>query len=89
VTDPSVHHGGDQVFFGATVTYAEPDGTERTVTIMGIDEANALKGQVSWVSPVARTLLKSRVGDELKLLTPSGVLDIEVLEVSYPAPMQG
>ena len=86
VTDPSVHHGSDQVFFGATVTYAEVDGTERTVTILGIDEADALRGQVSWISPIARTLLKSRVGDELKLHTPSGVVEIEVLEVSYPAP---
>ena len=86
VTDPSLHHGNEQVFFGATVTYAEADGTERTVTIMGIDEADALLGQVSWVSPIARTLLKSRVGDELKLVTPSGVIDIEVLEVQYPAP---
>ena len=86
VTDPSLHHGNDQVFFGATVTYGEPDGAERTVTILGIDEADALQGQISWVSPVARTLLKSRVGDELKLLTPVGVQDIEVLDVQYPAP---
>ena len=86
VANPSVHHGHDQVFFGATVTYAEGDGTKRTVTIMGIDEADALQGQVSWVSPIARTLLKSRVGDELKLLTPAGVIDIEVLDVQYPAP---
>ena len=86
VTDPSLHHGNDQVFFGATVTYAEADGVERTITIMGIDEADSLQGQVSWVSPIARTLLKSRVGDELKLVTPTGVLDIEVLDVQYPAP---
>ena len=86
VADPSVHHGRDQVFFGATVTYAEADGTERTVTIMGIDEADSLQGQVSWVSPIARTLLKSHIGDALKLVTPSGVLDIEVLDVQYPAP---
>ncbi len=86
VADPSVHHGRDQVFFGATVTYAEADGTERTVTIMGIDEADSLKGQVSWVSPIARTLLKSHVGDTLKLVTPSGVVEIEVLDVQYPAP---
>ncbi|MBM3386931.1 MAG: transcription elongation factor GreB [Betaproteobacteria bacterium] len=89
VTDPSVHHGHDQVFFGATVTYVEPEGAQRTVTIMGIDEADALQGQVSWVSPVARTLLRSRVGDELKLLTPAGVLDIEVLDVQYPLPARG
>jgi transcription elongation factor GreB len=80
-----VHHGSDQVFFGATVTYNEASGTERTVTILGIDEADSLQGQVSWVSPIARTLLKSREGDELKLLTPAGVIDIEVLKVSYPA----
>jgi transcription elongation factor GreB len=85
VVDPSVHHGSDQVFFGATITYAEGSGTERTVTIMGIDEADSLKGQVSWISPIARTLLKSRVGDELKLVTPLGVISIEVLDVHYPA----
>jgi transcription elongation factor GreB len=84
VVDPAVHHGSDQVFFGATVTYTEASGTERTVTILGIDEADSLQGQVSWVSPIARTLLKSREGDELKLLTPAGVIDIEVLKVSYP-----
>ncbi len=85
VVDPAVHHGSDQVFFGATVTYAEASGTERTVTILGIDEADSLQAQVSWVSPIARTLLKSREGDELKLLTPVGVIDIEVLKVSYPS----
>ena len=85
VVDPAVHHGSDQVYFGATVTYAEASGTERTVTILGIDEADSLQGQVSWVSPIARTLLKSREGDELKLVTPAGVIDIEVLAVSYPA----
>jgi transcription elongation factor GreB len=85
VVDPSVHYGSDQVFFGATVTYTEASGTERTVTILGIDEADSLQAQVSWVSPIARTLLKSREGDELKLVTPAGVIDIEVLKVSYPA----
>jgi transcription elongation factor GreB len=86
VADPCVHHGSDQVFFGATVTYAEAGGAERTITILGIDEADSLQGQVSWISPIARTLLKSRVGDELKLHTPAGVVDIEVLDVIYPAP---
>jgi transcription elongation factor GreB len=89
VTDPSLHHGNDQVFFGATVTYVEEDGTERTVTILGIDEADAGAGQVSWISPIARTLLKSRVGDVLKLPTPAGVREIEVLDVEYPAPSIG
>lgn len=85
VVEPSVHHGSDQVYFGATVTYAQADGAERTVTILGIDEADSLQGQVSWVSPIARTLLKSREGDELKLVSPAGVIDIEVLQVRYPA----
>ena len=56
------------------------------MTILGIDEADSLQGQVTWVSPIARTLLKSREGDELKLVTPAGVMLIEVLNVSYPAP---
>jgi transcription elongation factor GreB len=84
VVDPTVHHGSDQVYFGATVTYVEDSGTERTVTILGIDEADSLLGQVTWVSPIARTLLKSREGDELKVVTPAGVLHIEVLRVTYP-----
>ena len=86
VTDPSVHHGRDQVFFGATVTYVDESDVERTVTIMGIDEADSLKGQVTWVSPIARALLKAREGDVVKLVTPVGVQEVEVVEVRYPAP---
>jgi transcription elongation factor GreB len=86
VTDPAVHHGHEQVFFGATVTYADESGAERTVTIMGIDEADSAQGQVSWISPIARALLKAREGDVVKLVTPVGVKEIEVLEVRYPAP---
>ena len=86
VTDPSVHHGSNQVFFGATVTYADEANVERTVTIMGIDEADSLKGQVTWVSPIARALLKAREGDVVKLVTPVGVQEVEVVEVRYPAP---
>jgi len=88
VTDPSVHHGSDQVFFGAQVTYVDEADVERTVTIMGIDEADSLKGQVTWVSPIARALLKAREGDVVKLVTPVGVQEVEVLEVRYPAPTQ-
>ena len=86
VADPSAHHGSDQIFFGATVTYANEAGEERTVTIKGIDEADALAGEVSWIAPVARALLKARVGDEVTLLTPAGPQRIEVVEVRYPAP---
>ena len=85
VADPRLHHGSDQVFFGATVTYADAQGDARTVTIMGIDEADSLQGQVSWISPIARALLKARVGDEVRLVTPQGVQEIEVLDVQYPA----
>ena len=86
VADPSAHHGSDQIFFGATVTYADEGGDERTVTIKGIDEVDSLRGEVSWVSPIARTLLKAREGDTLQLVTPAGVETIEVLKVRYPAP---
>ncbi len=86
IVNPSLHHGKDQIFFGATVTYAEQSGLERTVTIMGIDESNSALGQVSWISPIARTLLKTRVGDVLKLVIPGRVEEIEVLSVQYPMP---
>ena len=86
VADPSVHHGSDQVFFGATVTYVNQQGVARTITIKGIDEADSLQGEVSWVAPIARALLKARVGDELQLRTPGGLEEIEIVEVRYPAP---
>ncbi|MEO3712785.1 MULTISPECIES: transcription elongation factor GreB [Roseateles] len=86
VADPAVHHGSDQIFFGACVTYANSKGEERTITIMGIDEADSLKGEVSWVSPIARALLKAREGDEVQLMTPGGLEQLEVLEVRYPEP---
>ncbi len=74
------------MFFGATVCYANAAGIEHTITIKGVDEANALQGEVSWVAPVARALLKARVGDEVVLRTPGGVETLEVIEVNYPAP---
>jgi len=85
VTEPSLHHGNDQVFFGATVRYVDDLDEERTVTIVGIDEADSSAGQVSWVSPIARTLLKARVGDVLRLPMPERVAEIEVLHVQYPS----
>jgi transcription elongation factor GreB len=86
VADPSLHFGHDQVFFGATVSYVNQRDEERTITIKGIDEVDNLNGEVSWVSPIARALLKARVGDEVQLMTPGGLEQIEVLAVSYPAP---
>jgi len=87
ITDPSNHHGKDQVFFGATVTYVDEADVERTVTILGIDEADSLKAEVTWVSPIARALLKASEGDVVKLVTPVGVQEVEVVEVRYPAPL--
>lgn len=89
VVDSSLHFGGDQVFFGATVTYADGFGQETTVTIRGVDEADSAQGQISWISPVARALLKARVGDVVHLVVPGGTQELEVLEVRYPAPASG
>ncbi len=89
VVDASLHHGGDQVFFGATVTYADSKGVETTVTVLGVDEADSSKGQISWVSPIARALLKARVGDVVRLMVPGGVQELEILSVTYPAPVAG
>ncbi|HEX5373667.1 MAG TPA: transcription elongation factor GreB [Aquabacterium sp.] len=88
VADPTLHHGNDQIFFGATVTYVNLSGVERTVTIKGIDEVDNLQGEVSWISPIARALLKAREGDEVQLMTPGGLEKLEVLEVRYPAPLK-
>ena len=89
VADPSAHHGKDQVFFGATVTYENSEGVSRTITIKGIDEVDNLQGEVSWISPIARALLKAREGDEVQLMTPGGLERLEVIEVRYPAPQTG
>ena len=86
VVDPSLHHGKDQVFFGATVTYANAKDERRTITIKGVDEADSLHGEVSWVAPIARALLKARTGDEVQLMTPGGQETLEVIDVRYPAP---
>ncbi len=84
VVDPCVHAGSDQVFFGATVTYIDDEGVQRTVTILGVDEADNARQQISWVSPVARALLKARQGDEVALQTPAGTRTLEILSVRYP-----
>jgi transcription elongation factor GreB len=87
VVDPSVHRGRDQVFFGATVTYySSVDASERTVTIKGVDESDSANGEISWISPMARALIKAKVGDEVPVSTPRGTDMVEVIEVRYPAP---
>jgi transcription elongation factor GreB len=84
IVDASLHAGSDQVFFGATVDYAMA-GDDRTITIVGVDEAEPLEGKISWVAPIARALTKAREGDVVTLRTPGGVEEIEVLAVRYPA----
>jgi transcription elongation factor GreB len=84
VVDPRDQKRRDQVFFGATVTYAREDDSETTVMIVGMEEAVAEQGRISWVSPIARALLGKRVGDVMKLRTPAGVEEIEVVMIFYP-----
>lgn len=85
VVDPAQQKNRGQVFFGATVTYEDGHGQERTVTIVGIDEADADRGRVSWISPIARALLKARAGDAVELRTPAGIETIEVVAIRYGA----
>ncbi len=84
VVDPKKQQGLDRVFFGATVTYAQEDGTEHTVKLVGPDEAHVETGKISWLSPVAKALLKSQVGDEIVLRTASGTNKIEIISILYP-----
>ena len=85
VVDPEsrARDGADQVFFGATVEYATKGGERRTISIVGIDETDTARGYVSWISPVARALTRSREGDVVSLRTPAGADELEVLEVRY------
>lgn len=85
VVDPRVHHGLDQVFFGATVKYVTQLGQQHQITIVGVDEFDPLRGKISWVSPVARAFNKAFEGDTITLQTPAGLEEITLLEVSYPA----
>jgi len=84
VVDPAVQPNRDQVFFGATVSYLDKAGDTHEVTIVGVDEAEPLAGKISWISPVARALIKAREGDTVVLRTPGGVEELDILEVRYP-----
>ncbi len=85
VVDPTSRGDSDLVFFGATVTYAYVNGgrEERTIQIVGVDEVDTKRGHVSWISPIARALLKKRNGDVATLATPTGDQEIEILKVRY------
>ena len=83
VVDPAQQTTRDRVFFGARVSYANAEGVETTVRIVGIDEADFEQGQISWISPVARALLRARAGDNVQVRTPAGSETIEVIAISY------
>jgi transcription elongation factor GreB len=85
VVDPATREDTDQVFFGATVTVADPDGKEATYAIVGIDEADAARGRIAWISPMARALLRAREGDSVSVQTPEGRREVEIVEVRYVA----
>ena len=85
VVDPVTREKTDQVFFGATVTVADSDGRESTYAIVGLDEADAGRGRITWVSPMARALLKAREGDTVTVQTPEGRREVEIIEVRYQA----
>jgi transcription elongation factor GreB len=85
VVDPSTRPPTDQIFFGATVRYADGAGREQEITIVGIDEVDPTHGRVSWISPIARALTKAREGDTVPLRTPAGMEALEILDVSYRA----
>jgi transcription elongation factor GreB len=85
VVDPAAQTRRDQVFFGATVTYARAsDDAEVTITIVGVDEADSAAGRISWVAPMARALLGAQVGDVRRVRTPAGVEEIEVVDIAHP-----
>jgi transcription elongation factor GreB len=83
IVDPAQQTNRAQVFFGARVTYARGDGSEHRIRLVGIDEADLDQGKVSWISPIARALLKAREGDVVDLRTPAGTEQIEVIEIDY------
>jgi transcription elongation factor GreB len=86
VVDPATQPNKDQVFFGASVFYTDQHGKEYRITIVGVDEADPLRGKISWISPVARALLKAREGDTVTLRTPAGLDELDVIDVNYPDP---
>lgn len=83
IVDPLRQGDNDQIFFGARVTIADADGTENTYTIVGVDETDVSRGHISWISPLARALIKSREGELIRFQSPVGVREIEIVEVRY------
>jgi transcription elongation factor GreB len=85
IVDPLRQGNNDQIFFGACVTVADADGTENTYTIVGVDEAEASNGRISWISPLARALIKAREGDTIRFQSPLGIRELDIVAVVYQA----
>jgi transcription elongation factor GreB len=83
IVDPATRPPTDQVFFGATVRYADGAGREHEIMIVGIDEVDPARGRVSWISPIARAVTRAREGDSVSLRTPAGIETLEILDVRY------
>ncbi|MBR7060083.1 MAG: transcription elongation factor GreB [Neisseriaceae bacterium] len=83
VVNPAERGECEQVFFGATVDIIRENGQQQTVSIVGIDEADAPRGKISWISPLARAMMKARIGDEVLLHTPDGEEYIEIEDIHY------
>ena len=86
VVDPSAQHDRTRAWFGATVTVADDDDKERTVTLVGEDEADASAGRISWRSPLARALRGAMIGDVRRVDLPAGPRDYEIVAITYPEP---
>ena len=85
IVDPLRQGDNDQVFFGACVTIADAEGGEKTYTIVGVDETDAARGYISWISPLARAIIKSREGDSVRFQSPVGIREIDIIQVVYKA----
>jgi len=83
VVDPATRESTDQIFFGATVTYLNGLGEQKILRIVGVDEISDNDFCVSWISPIAKAMIKKRIGDEVELATPAGVEILEIIDVQY------
>lgn len=83
VVDPLRQGDNDQIFFGARVTVADAEGIESTYTIVGVDEMDVASGRISWISPLARALIKSRLGDTVRFQSPLGIRELDIIDVVY------
>ena len=83
VIDPKKQQGLEQIFFGASVTYAREDGSQYTIKLVGVDEANMEEGKINWLSPIAKALMKARVGDIVEARLDTGRDILEIISISY------